>query len=303
MYNTTPITPQDTNKAVTTFGATAGGSRTATLIKLNDEEAENECFTDGLSMDLLGALECPVCMEYMVPPIYMCESGHSICERCRPQLPACPTCRKPFLAKTRNIALESIADDLDYPCRNDGCFEILPVHSITQHEAVCPHRPFDCPMSQGAHCGWKGPVSLMQKHVMEAHHRYARVGTESTSVLNNVSGTPGYSLVIFAFDEVFLQKSRMHEEKFYSAVQYIGPNENAGKFRYEFHLSTGNECQKLIVGHFVHSYRDDLQSVNKAGSCVRLDYDVIKRFMYEDKLPYKLRLYRVAEQQEDLLHM
>ena len=271
------------------------------LIKLKDDEADNSTFTDGLSEDLLGALECPVCMEYMVPPISLCESGHSICVQCRPQLPVCPTCRKPFLAKTRNIALESIADELDYPCRNDGCFEIFPVQIITQHEAVCPHRPFDCPLSQGAHCVWKGPLGLVKKHVMEVHRRYMRVGAESTSVLNNVSDTPGYSLVIFAFEEVFLQKSRLHDKKFYSAVQYIGAKENASKFRYEFQLSTGKEHQKLIVGHLVHSSSEDLQNVNKDGNCVRLDFDVIKRFMYEDKLPYKLRLYRIEE--EDILHL
>jgi E3 ubiquitin-protein ligase SIAH1 len=265
------------------------------LIKLNDDEADDEVFTDGLDEDLLGVLECPVCMEYMVPPISLCESGHNICDRCKPQLPVCPTCRKPFLANTRNIALESLADGVDYPCRNEGCFEIYPLHIIAQHEVVCPHRPYECPMAQGSHCVWKGPLSLMNKHVMEVHRRYVRLGAESTSVLNDVSKTPGYSLVIFAFEQVFLQRSRLHDGKFYSAVQYIGPKENASKYRYEFQLSTGNEHQKLIVGHLVHSSSEDLQSVNKAGNCVRLDYDVIKRFMYEDKLPYKLRLFKTDE--------
>jgi hypothetical protein len=134
---------------------------------------------------------------------------------------------------------------------------------------------------------------------MEVHRRYVRVGAESTSVLNNVSLTPGYSLVIFAFEEVFLQKSRLHDGKFCSSVQYIGPEENAAKYRYEFQLTTGREHQKLIVGHLVHSNAEDLQSVNRGGNCVRLDYDVIKRFMYEDKLPYKLRLYKTDE--EDFL--
>lgn len=140
----------------------------------------------------------------------------------------------------------------------------------------------------------------MKEHVTEAHRRYMRVGAESTSVLNNVSDTPGYSLIIFAFEEVFLQKSRLHDKKFYSLVQYIGPKENASKYRYEFQLSTGTEHQKLIVGHLVHSSSDQLQDVIKDGNCVRLDYEVIQRFMYEDKLPYKLRLYKIDE---DLLHL
>jgi hypothetical protein len=131
---------------------------------------------------------------------------------------------------------------------------------------------------------------------MDAHRRYVRIGAESISVLNGVSNTPGYSLVIFAFKEVFLQRSRLQDCKFHSALQYIGPKENATKFRYEFELSTKRGHQKLIVGNLVHSQSEDFTSVIRAANCVRLDYDVIKRFMYEDKLPYKLRLYRIDEE-------
>ncbi|XP_069689592.1 E3 ubiquitin-protein ligase sina-like isoform X2 [Periplaneta americana] len=267
---------------------------TADLIELSndeDDEADN-CIP---SESILSALECPVCMEYMVPPISLCENGHSICDQCRPQLPLCPTCRRPFLSNTRNVALESIASGLDYPCRNEGCLEVFPLALVTKHQAVCPHRPYECPLSLGSHCAWKGPLSVIKKHVIESHGRYARIGAESTSVLNDVSNTPAYSLVIFAFDQVFLQKSRLQDCKFYSAVQYIGPKENASKYRYEFQLSTSKGHHKILVGNMTYSDSEDLQSVNKAGNCVRLDYDIIKRFMYDDKLPYKLRLFRIDD--------
>jgi hypothetical protein len=63
-----------------------------------------------------AALECPVCMEYMVPPITMCSSGHSVCRDCKPRLSSCPTCRRP-LTGTRNIALEHLARDMQLPQR------------------------------------------------------------------------------------------------------------------------------------------------------------------------------------------
>jgi hypothetical protein len=131
---------------------------------------------------------------------------------------------------------------------------------------------------------------------MDAHRRYARVDEESTSVLHDISKTAGYSLVIFAFEQVFLQKSKLQDCKFYSALQYIGPKENATRFRYEFELATRRGHQRVIVGNLVHSQSDDFISVFRAANCVRLDYDVIKRFMYEDKLPYKLRLYRIDDE-------
>ena len=261
------------------------------LIKLQDEEKEdNELFTDE---SVLSVLECPVCMEYMLPPIAMCKNGHSICDQCKTQLPLCPTCRKPFLENTRNVALESIASGLDYPCRNEGCMEIFPLKLILEHQAVCLHRPRECPLSAPSHCSWKGPSSLLMKHVMDAHRRYVRVGSESCSVLNDVSNTPGYTLIVYAFDQMFLQRSRLQDCKFFSAVQYCGPKENASKYRFEFELCSAKGHFKVIVGCLTHSDAEDLQTINKAGKCVRLDYDVIKRYMYDDKLPYKLRIYQV----------
>ncbi|KDR14083.1 E3 ubiquitin-protein ligase sina-like isoform X2 [Zootermopsis nevadensis] len=265
------------------------------VMKSSDVDSTDSIFADGLGEELLSAMECPVCMEYMAPPIFLCENGHSICDQCRPQLSECPTCRRPFLPNTRNVALESIASRVQYPCRNEGCFEIRPLELVAQHQSACPRRPFPCPMAQGSHCTWKGPLSLIKKHVMDSHGRYVRIGAESTSVLNDVSDTPGYSLVIFAFDQVFLQKSRMQDSKFYSAVQYIGPKEHASGYRYEFQLSTAKGHQKIVVGNLVYSICEDLRQVNLHGNCVRLDHDVIKRYMYEDKLPYKLRLYRIEE--------
>lgn len=43
--------------------------------------------------DLTSLFECPVCFEYVLPPIYQCESGHLVCTECRPKLGNCPTCR------------------------------------------------------------------------------------------------------------------------------------------------------------------------------------------------------------------
>jgi hypothetical protein len=67
-----------------------------------------------ISKSLLDALECPVCLEYMTPPITMCSSGHSLCQACRPRLTRCPTCRRPLLG-IRNYALEHLARDLQLP--------------------------------------------------------------------------------------------------------------------------------------------------------------------------------------------
>lgn len=45
------------------------------------------------SMDLVGLFECPVCMDFALPPILQCQSGHIVCASCRSKLSSCPTCR------------------------------------------------------------------------------------------------------------------------------------------------------------------------------------------------------------------
>ena len=42
------------------------------------------------------ALTCPVCLEVVEAPIYMCQQMHLICATCRPRVAACPECRKRY---------------------------------------------------------------------------------------------------------------------------------------------------------------------------------------------------------------
>ena len=63
------------------------------------------------SMSLESELECPVCTEICLPPIYQCPEGHIICSTCRPQLDRCPVCRFQLqgLPEIRNRLLEKLA--------------------------------------------------------------------------------------------------------------------------------------------------------------------------------------------------
>ena len=77
---------------------------------------------------LLIQLECPVCTEYMRPPIACCANGHNICNNCSHQ----------FL-NTRNVALEKLATQVKYPCtyRKYGCMEVYNLAMIGEHEDRC----------------------------------------------------------------------------------------------------------------------------------------------------------------------
>jgi hypothetical protein len=64
---------------------------------------------------LLKELECPVCMQYMVPPIKLCTNGHTTCSKCRERVKLCPTCRAE-LAEIRSLALINVCVHM-YICK------------------------------------------------------------------------------------------------------------------------------------------------------------------------------------------
>merc|ERR1719334_422737 len=76
----------------------------------------------GGNTDLASLFECPVCFDYVLPPILQCQSGHLVCANCRPKLTCCPTCRG-ALGNIRNLAMEKVASTVQFPCKyaSSGC--------------------------------------------------------------------------------------------------------------------------------------------------------------------------------------
>ena len=105
----------------------------------NDESMK--LLPEDMVESIMKELECLVCMEYMVPPITLCESGHNICGKCRPYMRKCPTCRQ-HLLPTRNMSLERLTHKLQYPCCNQktGCEEAYPLKEIREHQNNCIYR-------------------------------------------------------------------------------------------------------------------------------------------------------------------
>jgi len=129
----------------------------------------------GLEESLLSELECPVCMEYMVPPITLCVNGHNACDICRPKIPYCPTCRHPFLTST-NLALEKLVREVKNPCsyQKYGCEEVFVHDMVRDHQYRCHYRQQTCPMDQrrNVKCSWIEINDDINKHLMEEHRSY-----------------------------------------------------------------------------------------------------------------------------------
>lgn len=97
--------------------------------------------------ELTQLFECPVCFDYVLPPILQCQNGHLVCQSCRGKITCCPTCRVPIASAIRNLPLEKLAENLRFPCKfsSNGCEARLEVTAKLDHEDLCEFKPYQCP--------------------------------------------------------------------------------------------------------------------------------------------------------------
>ncbi|KAJ8929366.1 hypothetical protein NQ314_017947 [Rhamnusium bicolor] len=85
--------------------------------------------------------ECPICKDYMLPPIHQCLSGHILCHVCKEKVEKCPSCEGKIDA-TRNYILEDASENVEIPCqfKSERCRVRAGVKRIASHEADCPFK-------------------------------------------------------------------------------------------------------------------------------------------------------------------
>ncbi|PSN42254.1 E3 ubiquitin-protein ligase SIAH1B [Blattella germanica] len=230
-------------------------------------------------------LECPVCRNYMVPPIYICQQRHNICSNCRPKIDLCPTCTQPF-TEARNVHLENLARNMHYPCvySEIGCVEVLPMDLITAHQILCAHRPHICPLYKVPRvmCPWKGPHSEMKAHVVETHNQYLETddNTQGRTELKDVSeGFKNYK-VIFHRDRVFLRHTEVKDGEFFCVLLFVGPEELAEDFIYEVKISSEKEF--IVMRNVACSNETSVEEIFESRKCVNLNFNLIKNFITKE---------------------
>lgn len=87
--------------------------------KVKDEKVElKDALIRKAKKLFLQLLECPICKEYMSPPIYQCTTGHTVCSACKTKLGKCSSCEDP-IEKTRNYTLEELSKKVELPSGGD----------------------------------------------------------------------------------------------------------------------------------------------------------------------------------------
>ena len=238
---------------------------------------------------LLSDLKCPVCMEYLVPPIKLCTNGHSICSKCKKSIQCCPTCRANF-TEIRNMVLENIARSQKYPCANRwrGCLELFSIEQIAKHHAACVYGKLKCPFHLLKKCSWNGFKNDLKEHAKVAHDEcFYEVSSFPSDVYED------WINLIFYFGELFVQYKRIQEGRMYCAVQLIGTSSEASKYKCKFTLSAENGIEHIIHTFLVHGYSEDLETIFNSGKCLCLDEAVVRNFMVRKCVKLRIELSKV----------
>jgi E3 ubiquitin-protein ligase SIAH1 len=238
---------------------------------------------------LLSDLECPVCMEYMVPPIKLCTNGHNICSKCRESVQYCPTCRAEF-SEIRCLALENIIRTQKYPCANSerGCLELLPIEHIAKHQDVCVYGKIKCPLHSIKNCSWKGLKNDVKEHAKAGHPKYFL--EKSTFPDPHLSKSCG---IVSHFGEIFTYYKHIRNGRYYAAVQLIGTSSEASKYKCEFTLRAANGIEQISNTFLVHGYSEDFKIIFNSGNCLNVDEGTVKTFAAKKKLDLTVTLYKV----------
>jgi len=251
-----------------------------------------------LEKSLLIHLECPVCTEYVRPSITLCANGHKICNICRQKFYNCPTCAKEFV-NTRNLALEDLAGQVMYPCkyRSYGCTETFNHDKIVGHQATCRYSPQVCPVAKLAigNCSWTGSYNDIKGHLQENHLEECCEYVEGDFKYVYEFSDMKYFRFIFAYNEIFCSLFLERNDIFYAVLLYVGPSENAAKYKYRVEFVNKDDTEGVTVMHLTRSADEDLDDLYTSGKCGKLRYDMVYRLRDEEgNVKFRLEIIRVG---------
>lgn len=229
--------------------------------------------------NLLRELECPVCHEYMLPPIYLCVNGHPLCDICRKKLITCPqgSCN---LGTVRCLQLENISSFTPLPCKyiNEGCEVKILTTEKQSHESECIFAPIVC----------KSCSTVVTAGELEVHwEQYHSPIIEQDYVINTVSKQ---------INACSVKLIKVHNTRFWLVCQLrnsivswfvatIDKSVAPQDFYYEIEISKQNSKMKIILVNECASTTTDEQ-----GNCSFITSHYLHNFGGDDLISFCLSI-------------
>jgi len=189
------------------------------------------------------------------------------------------------------VALEMLATGVNYPCsyRKYGCEEFFFLDTVREHQNRCHYRPQTCPVSKlsNERCSWNGTYNGIKKHLMEQHLGICYKNIEGKfRVLRNIKPCMSVFDFVFVLNEVFCLRFEANIHKCYAVLLYVGPSENAAKYKYKVDFFNKDNTERVTVMHLTRSFGENLDDIFKAGNCGNVHYDVVSRLRNEEGCVY-----------------
>ena len=223
----------------------------------------------GLVEELVGVVECPVCL--VLPrhggPVPVCPNGHFVCRTCRDQLrqeagadaAKCPSCTID-LGNATSLLASRLVERVKHQCEHAGCNEMVEFAKFETHLQVCEFRLVLCPGRESC-CKALIPFNKMEEHVSSCggndHFTNQFMTLEnnaimpySNSVLNR--GSLRYqTTTIKAHGKTFFCKMKRDEDRIYFwELVMLGSEEECKGFRAS--LAILEENDKVFAGSVFH---------------------------------------------------
>jgi hypothetical protein len=109
---------------------------------------------------------------------------------------------------------------------------------------------------------------------------------------------PGMSLYrfLFALNEVFFLTFQVNSDTLYAVLLYIGPSENAAKYKYKFAFVNDDDTVGVTVMNLTRSFDEELEDIIESGNCGKVHYDVVSRLENKESgLKCKTKIFRVGD--------
>jgi hypothetical protein len=155
----------------------------------------------------------------------------------------------------------------------------------------------ECPVTNlplSMECDWNGNYSEVKNHLMKEHLEMCLDYGEGESrhVLSLLLDVSFYKFV-FVYDEIFCCQFCERNAMIYVVVEYIGPAENAAKYKYKVEFVDKNETQGITVKHLTRSFLEHVRDKFESGNCWKLPYDMVSRLKSEENyITFKLEILR-----------
>jgi hypothetical protein len=163
---------------------------------------------------------------------------------------------------------------------------------------LCQYLQQECPAAklEVRTCSWTGSFKDIKEHLKENHLELCSEYVEGDfKLLFKLTANIRLICFIFANNEIFFSVFQEEENIFYAVVLYVGPAENAAKYKYRVEFVNKDNTEGVTVMCLTRSYKENLQDVYSKGNCGMLHFSALLRLGDEEgKVKYKLEIIKVG---------